>query len=121
LWERVGVRADRKFTTLTFILSLLKEGEEALGRGEAGRESEENCRIGVYFVRERKLARVGTIRAKRATVTARRAMALSAKDQCTPISAPNIPTDTPLKDRSPKLDMWKRPISLPRRFAGAST
>ena len=47
LWERVGVRVKRKFTTLTFILSLLKEGEEALGSGEAGRESEENCRIRV--------------------------------------------------------------------------
>ncbi len=47
LWERVGVRVNRKFTTLTFILSLLKEGEEALGGGKAGRESEENCRIRV--------------------------------------------------------------------------
>jgi len=50
LWERVGVRVNRKFTTLTFILSLLKEGEEALGSGEAGRESEENCRIRVSRV-----------------------------------------------------------------------
>jgi hypothetical protein len=47
LWERVGVRVNRKFTTLTFILSLLKEGEEALGSGEAGRESDGNCRIRV--------------------------------------------------------------------------
>jgi hypothetical protein len=38
------VRVNRKFTTLTFILSLLKEGEEALGSGEAGPEAEENCR-----------------------------------------------------------------------------
>ncbi|MBI3058757.1 MAG: hypothetical protein HYY81_05545 [Deltaproteobacteria bacterium] len=38
------MRVKRKFTTLTFVLSLLKEGEGALEGGEAGRKGKKDCR-----------------------------------------------------------------------------
>jgi len=38
------VRVKRKFTTLTFVLSHLKEGEGALEGGEARRKDKKDCR-----------------------------------------------------------------------------
>jgi len=43
------VRVKRKFTTLTFVLSLLKEGEGALEGSEAGRKGKKDCRNRVSY------------------------------------------------------------------------
>ena len=65
------------------------------------------------------LPRPGITNANNAIVTARRIIALIARDQWIPIKPPITPTVTPLKARKPLLDMLNNPIKRPRSWAGA--